>query len=104
MAENVLDSVRATIQDLVAPEVRVLRTEVESVGRRVYDLRTEMNQRFGALQAEMNQRLELMEKTASLRHEAILAAIGASQAAGEAAMMREIAGLRERVAVLESRR
>jgi hypothetical protein len=81
------------MQELVAPEVRVLRAEVRAVGQRVDDLRTEINQRF-----------ELMEKVAAVRHEALLAAIADSRSASEAVSMREIAALRERVAVLESRR
>lgn len=97
MADNVIDGVRQAIQDFLAPEIRVIKAEL-------HDLRREVNERFAANSAEMDQCFEAAEKMAALRHEALLAAIGQSRAPSENTTLREIAALRERVAVLEARR
>lgn len=93
MTENIVDGFRRVVQDLLVPELRELRAEFNAQ-------RPEVDKRLDA----MDKRLDAMDQKADARHAELLAALRESRAAIELTVMRDLAALRERVAVLETRR
>ena len=83
-AENIAQTIRKVIQDLVAPEVRELKAEVRG-------LRDEVKVRFDSLEARSDAQFK-----------AIMAAIGQSKAESELSTFKAISALSERVAALEA--
>jgi hypothetical protein len=86
VSDNVLQTLQKLVQDVIAPDVRELKVRLES-------FQNETQTRF----ISMDRRMDSMEKT-------ILAAIAESHAQSELAGMTAIASLRERIAVLVSKR
>ncbi len=86
MPENIAQTVQKVIQDLVAPDVRELKTLVLG------------------LQKQIDQRFDSQRETSEAQFKALMAALGEFKAQSELANMRVIAALSERVAVLEASR
>jgi hypothetical protein len=86
MSDNVLQTLQKLVQDVIAPDVRELKLRLES-------LEKQNDTRFSAL-----------EKQGEAQYKGLLAAIAESPAQSELAGMTAIASLRERIAVLESKR
>ena len=86
MSDNVLQTLQKLVQDVVAPDVRELKVRVES------------------LEKSMETRFESLEKQMEANTKALLSAIGELKAQTELSTMSAVAELRERVAVLESKR
>ncbi len=82
MPENIAQTVQKVIQDLVAPDVRELKSLVQG------------------LQKQMDQRFEAQRETSDAQFKALMAAFGEFKAQSELANMRVLASLSERVAVL----
>jgi hypothetical protein len=89
MPENIAQTVQKVIQDLVAPELKVL----------VQGLQKQLDQRF----EQMDKRFDGQRETSEAQFQALMAAFGEFKAQSELTNMRVIASLSERVAVLESR-
>lgn len=86
MSENLLQTPQHLIQDVIAPDVRELKTRVS------------------LLEKQIDVRFDAMDQKTDAQFKAIMAAISESKALGELANFRMIAALGERVAVLESQR
>lgn len=58
MAENVLETVRATVQDFIAPELRTHGVRLDNIDRRLDELRSSVEHRIDdakeTLRAEMH--------------------------------------------------
>ena len=85
MPDNLLETLQRLIQDVIAPDVRELKVRVSEMEKR------------------MDARFEALERQNEAQFKAIMAAISESKAQSDLTALREVAALRERVAVLESR-
>ncbi len=83
--ENILQTVKTTIQDIVAPDVRELKVRMTS------------------LEDQGKVHFEALKGQAEAQFKAILAAISQSRAETELSTYKQIAALSERVAALEAR-
>ncbi len=92
MSENIAQTVQKAIQDLVAPDVRELKTLVLA-------LQKQIDQRFDA-QEQMD---EAKSQKADAQFKALMSAFGEFKAQSELVTVRIISQLSERVAVLEAR-
>ncbi len=95
-----MDGIRRVVQDLVVPELRELGAEFNAQ-------RSEEDKRLNAMDKRldsMDRRLDAMDQKADARHAELLATLRESRAAIELTVMRDLAALRERIAVLETRR
>ncbi len=126
MSENMAQTLQKVIQDLVAPDVRELKTIV-------VDLQKQMDQRFDAMDhkftarfdamdqkftarldasdEKFTSRFDAMDQKAVLRDEkadaqfrALMAAFGEFRAQSELVTIRVVSQLSERVAMLEAQR
>ena len=113
MSENIAQTVQKVIQDLVAPDVRELKTSVA-------DLQKQMDQRFDAqekkfdgFQKQMDQRFDAQEKKSDAQFKALnqkldaqfnvlMAAFGEFKAQNELTSLRTSSALSERIAILEA--
>jgi hypothetical protein len=86
MSENLLQTLQHLIQDVIAPDVRELKTRVS------------------LLEKQMDVRFDALDQKTDAQFKAIMAAIAESKAQGELANFRLIAALSERVAILETQR
>ncbi len=86
MSENIAQTVQKVIQDLVAPDVRELKSLVT------------------ALQKQIDQRFDAQDQKTEAQFKALMAAFGEFKAQSELTSIRVISQLSERVAVLESHR
>lgn len=84
--ENILQTVKTTIQDIVAPDVRELKVRMTS------------------LEDQGKVHFEALKSQAEAQFKAVLAAISQSRAETELSTYKQIAALSERVAALEARR
>ena len=118
MSENIAQTVQKVIQDLVAPDVRELKTLVLALQKQMdqrFDAQEKrMDQRFDAQEKRMDQRFDAQEKRFEQRFDAqdqktdaqfkaLMSALGEFKAQSELTTMRVISQLSERVAVLEAR-
>ena len=86
MSDNVLQTLQKLVQDVIAPDVRELKVRVEG------------------LEKQMEARFASIEKQIEANTKTLLSAIGELKAQSELSTMSAVAELRERVAVLESKR
>jgi hypothetical protein len=75
MADNILETLQRLVQDVIAPDVRELKVRLESI-----------------------------ERQNEMQFKAIMSAIAESKAQSEITLLRQVADLRERIAVLETQR
>ena len=104
MADNALHSVQKLLQDLIAPDVRETKVRLEALEKR-------MDAEFQSMRKENESfRNGMRAETGAIRTEmdanfrALMSSISELKANHEVLSLREIASLRERVAVLESHR
>jgi len=104
MAENIAQTVQKVIQDLVAPDVRELKTLVTN-------LQSQLTHVESSLQKQIDQRFEAQDKKAEAQNQkadaqfrALMSALGEFKAQSELTTIRVISQLSERVAVLEAHR
>jgi phosphate uptake regulator len=118
MTDNVLQTLQQLIQDVIAPDVRELKVRVSSLEKQM-DVRFDaVDVRFNALEQKydarfrgidtrfdaLDQRFVSFDQKNDAQFRAVLAAIAELKAQSELTTMRMIAGLSERVAVLEAQR
>jgi len=104
MSENIAQTVQKVIQDLVAPDVRELKTLVTN-------LQSQLTHVESSLQKQIDQRFEAQDKKAEAQNQkadaqfrALMSALGEFKAQSELTTIRVISQLSERVAVLEAHR
>jgi len=104
MSENIAQTVQKVIQDLVAPDVRELKTLVTN-------LQSQLTHVESSLQKQIDQRFEAQDKKAEAQNQkadaqfrALMSALGEFKAQSELTTIRVISQLSERVAVLEANR
>ena len=105
--ENILQTIKTTVQDLVAPDVRELKVRLAS-------LQDQNKVQFAALQSQlesmksqfeaMNSKIASIGQQSDAQFKALLAAIGQGKAESELSNFRAIAALSEPVAALEAAR
>lgn len=114
MSENIAQTVQKVIQDLVAPDVRELKTLVGNLQTQLNHLETSLHGRIDhvetSLQQQIDQRFDAQDKKAEAlsqkqdaQFRALMSAFGEFKAQSELATIRVISQLSERVAVLEAR-
>ena len=104
MAENVVESAQRLIQDVIAPDVRDLKTRVGELEKRMDERFDGVSQRFDSLEKSIDQRFDSMKEQIDSNLKIVLSAIGELKAQGELNTLRAVVDLRERVAVLEAQR
>ena len=115
MSENIAQTVQKVIQDLVAPDVRELKTLVANLQSQLIhvesSLQKQIDQRFDAQDQKtdaqfkaLDQKLEAQSQKADAQFRALMSAFGEFKAQSELATIRVISQLSERVAVLEAHR
>jgi uncharacterized protein YicC (UPF0701 family) len=102
MSENIAQTVQKVIQDLVAPDVRELKTLV-------VDLQKQIDQRFDAQDKKIDaqdKKIDVQFKALNQKIDAqfnvLMAAFGEFKAQNELTNLRTSSALSERIAVLES--
>jgi hypothetical protein len=97
VSENIAQTVQKVIQDLVAPDVRELKTLVLA-------LQKQMDQRFDAQDQKTEAQFRSLDQKTDAQFKALMSAFGEFKAQSELATIRVISQLSERVAVLEASR
>ena len=97
MSENIAQTVQKVIQDLVAPDVRELKTLVLA-------LQKQMDQRFDAQDQKTEAQFRSLDQKTDAQFKALMSAFGEFKAQSELSTIRVISQLSERVAVLEAQR
>lgn len=97
MSENIAQTVQKVIQDLVAPDVRELKTLVLA-------LQKQMDQRFDAQDQKTEAQFRSLDQKTDAQFKALMSAFGEFKAQSELSTIRVISQLSERVAVLEAHR
>jgi len=104
MSENIAQTVQKVIQDLVAPDVRELKTLVTNLQSQLThvesSLQKQIDQRFEA----QDDKAEAQNQKADAQFRALMSALGEFKAQSELTTIRVISQLSERVAVLEAHR
>jgi predicted RNase H-like nuclease (RuvC/YqgF family) len=93
MTENILETIRKSMQDFVAPEVRELKGDIRALGAKFDALHAE----FSALHAEFDS----LRSESRSNQQALMAALQNAVLRGEIGTQREISELRERVTRIE---
>lgn len=112
VSDNVLETVRATVQDFLAPEIRTHGVKLDSLDRRLEDTKKSLEQRIedskSSLQHQITDTKETLRaemRTLQSRFEILEVRFGSLEELIRASM-RQIesdGALRERVALLEAR-
>ena len=97
MSENIAQTVQKVIQDLVAPDVRELKTLVTNLQSQLIHVES-------SLQKQIDQRFDAQDKKTDAQFKALMSALGEFKAQSELTTIQVISQLSERVAVLEARR
>jgi uncharacterized protein YjbJ (UPF0337 family) len=66
VSENVLETIRATVQDLLAPEMRTHGVRLDNIEKRIDDSRSSLEQRIGDLRGSTEHRSDDLKS--SLEH------------------------------------
>ena len=90
--ENILQTIKTTVQDLVAPDVREMKVRMAS-------MEDQNKVHFEALRSQFDN----VKAQADAQFKAIMAAISQSKAESDLSAFKQIAALSERVAALEGR-
>lgn len=130
MSENIAQTVQKVIQDLVAPDVRELKTLVTNLQSQLIHVETslqkQIDQRFDAqdkkveaqfkaldqktdaqfkaLDEKNDSQFKALDQKTDAQFKALMSALGEFKAQSELTTVRVISQLSERVAVLEARR
>ena len=98
--ENILQTIKTTIQDIVAPDVRELKAQVGALGNRMDTLQG----RMAYLEDQIKLQFDTFQRQSDAQFRAIMAAIQQSKAESELLIYEQTSALSERVAALEARR
>ena len=67
MSENVLETVRATVQDFLAPEIRTHGVKLDSLDKRLEDTKKSLEQRIEDSRSSLQ--LQITDTKSSLQHQ-----------------------------------
>ncbi len=98
--ENILQTIKTTVQDIVAPDVRELKVRMSSLEVRM----TSLEARMSSLENQIKVQFDAFRGQSDAQFKAIMAAISQSKAESELSTYKQIAALSERVAALEAHR
>ncbi len=84
--ENILQTLKTTVQDVVAPDVRELKV------------------RLSSLEDQMKVQFDALQRQSDAQFKAIMAAMNQNKAESELSSFRTLADVKERLAVLEAKR
>lgn len=84
--ENILQTLKTTVQDVVAPDVRELKVRMTS------------------MEDQIKVQFESLRSQSDAQFKALMAAIGQNKAESELGAFQQLSALRERVAALEATR
>ncbi len=105
--ENILQTIKSTLQDIVAPDVRELKARMGALEARMGGLEGRIGGvegRMGSLEHEVKTQFEAFQRQSDAQFRALMAAIQQSRAEVELSTYRQIAALSERVSALEAHR
>ena len=91
--ENILQAIKTTVQDLVAPDVRELKVRMSSLENHLEAMKDQNKVHYDVLRSQ-----------ADAQFKTLIAAISQSKAETELSVFKQIAALTERVAALEAHR
>ena len=91
--ENILQTIKTTIQDLVAPDVRELKARMGA-----------LESRMAGLEEQIKVQFEASQRQSDAQFRAIMAAIQQNRAESELGMYKQLSALSERMAALEAHR
>jgi DNA anti-recombination protein RmuC len=109
MSENVLETIRATVQDFLAPELRTHGVRLDNIERRLDDTRHSLEQRMDDLKSSLEHRILDSKETLRAEMRVLEARMDARLDSIENLLRNLIqqisieSNLRERVASLEAR-
>ncbi len=98
--ENILQTIKSTIQDIVAPDVRELKAQMGALGSRMDTL----GERMTSLENQIKVQFDSFQRQSDAQFRAIMAAIQQSKAESELLLYKQTSALSERVTALEFRR
>ena len=98
--ENILQTIKTTIQDLVAPDVRELKARMGALEVRM----TSLEARMSSLEDQVKVQFEALQRQSDAQFRALMAAIQQSRAESELATYKQFAALSERLSALEAHR
>ncbi len=130
--ENLLQTVKTVIQDVVAPDVRELKVKLDGLDKRIDSVETNLEKRISSVETNLEKRISSVEAnlgkridsveasvqsvrdqlTTMERHmteqnasqlNAILAAIGQSKAETELIVFKQVSAIAERLSAVEAR-
>ncbi len=104
MPENIAQTVQKVIQDLVAPDVRELKTLVTNLQSQLTHVETSLQKQIDQRFEAQDQKAEAQNQKADAQFRALMSALGEFKAQSELTTIRVISQLSERVAVLEAHR
>ncbi len=108
MSENIAQTVQKAIQDLVAPDVRELKTLVTNLQNQLVhvesSLQKQIDQRFDSQSQKTDAQFKALDQKTDAQFKTLMSALGEFKAQSELTTIRVISQLSERVAVLEARR
>ena len=109
MSDNVLETVRATVQDFLAPEIRTHGVRLDNIDRRLDDMKKSLEQRSDDLKSSLEHRILDSKETLRAEMQALEARMD-GRLLGIENLIRNLiqqtsieSSLRERVASLEAR-
>ena len=101
---DVIGSVRQTLQDFLAPELRQHRAEVVSIRSEIGSVRSELTTKIEAAESRLDSKIEVLKSEMRSGFSALGAALENAVLRGELSTTREITDLRIRVERLEKER
>jgi|SRR5215472_7856700 len=101
---DVIGSVRQTLQDFLAPALRQHRAELVSIRGEIGSLRVELTTKIEAAESRLDSKIEVLKSEMRSGFTALGAALENAVLRGELSTTREIADLRIRVERLEKER
>ena len=112
--ENIVQSVKTAIQDVVAPDVRelkvkteALREQITSVDKRLSEqiasVDKRLSEQIASLERHMGEKFEASAARSDAQFHALLAAIAQSKAENELMVYKQLSSLTQRVTVLEAK-
>ena len=101
--ENIVQSVKTAIQDVVAPDVRELKVKTEALREQITSVDKRLSEQIASLERHMGEKFEASAARSDAQFHALLAAIGQSKAENELMVYKQLSSLTQRVTVLEAK-
>lgn len=102
MSENLIQTIKTTLQDVVAPDVKELKVRGEANREQTASLERRMDARFNSTDAALAALQIHFTAITEANTKAIIAAVAQGHAENEVMILRQLANLTERISALES--